>query len=89
MCCKIASASLVLLQVDAYINSTNPDLNLSRGSLSRQILQLAGQSLQDECNEYAPLSAGQVAVTSAKNMLCQLLLHVALPKYKSKGSERV
>ena len=48
-----------------------------------------GSRLQDECYEYAPLSTGQVAVTSAENMYCDVILHVALPVYKSKGSERV
>jgi hypothetical protein len=57
--------------------------------LSKQLLKLMGKKLQDQCNEYAPLSAGQVAVTSAENMHCDVILHVALPAFKSKGSERI
>ena len=77
------------LQVEAYVISTNTDLDMSRGVLSRQLLQLVGPKLQEECNEYAPLPVGQVAVTAAHGVCCDFILHVALPMYKSKGSERV
>ena len=72
-----------------YVNSTNSDLDLSRGVLSNQLLKLMGQTLQDQCNEYAPLPMGKVAVTSAKNMSCDFIFHVNLPSYKAKGSHRV
>lgn len=48
-----------------------------------------GPKLQEECNEYAPLCVGQVAVTSAENLLSEMILHIALPAYKSNESERV
>ena len=85
----LVQSIVAVFQVDAYVNSTNSDLDLSRGMLSRQLLRQVGQKLQEECNEYAPLSAGQVAVTSAQSLLSDVLLHVAPPAYKSKGSERV
>lgn len=75
--------------MDAYVNSTNADLNLSRGKLSQQLLKRVGPKLQEECNEYAPLSTGEVAVTSAQSLFSNVLLHVSLPAYKEKGAERV
>ena len=72
-----------------YVNSTNSDLDLSRGMLSKQLLKLMGQKLQDQCNEYAPLAIGKVAVTSAEKMFCNVILHVNLPSYGAKGSQRV
>ena len=77
------------IQVQACVNSTNCELDLTRGALSQQILQQEGRSLQKACREYAPLLAGQVAVTSVSNMICQTILHVALPNFKTKRSERV
>ena len=71
------------------MNSTNSDLDLSRGALSKQLLKLMGQKLQDECNEYASLAVGKVAVTSAEKMFCKVILHVNLPSYNVKGSQRV
>jgi poly [ADP-ribose] polymerase 10/14/15 len=71
-----------------YVNSTNSDLDLSRGMLSKQLLKLMGQKLQDQCNEYAPLAIGKVAVTSAEKMFCNVILHVNLPSYGAKGSQR-
>ena len=76
-------------QVQAYVNSTNSDLDLSRGMLSQQLLKRMGQKLQEQCKEYVPLSTGQVAVTSAENMYSDIILHVVLPAYKSTESERV
>lgn len=73
----------------AYVNSTNTNLNLSRGKISQQLAKRVGPKLQEECNEYAPLSTGEVAVTSAHNLFCNVLLHVSLPAYKEKGAERV
>ena len=80
---------LFSFQADVFVNSTNSDLDLSRGYLSKQLLKKCGQDLQKECNEYAPLMVGQVAITSAKNLHCQHIFHVALPDYKTKGSLRV
>ena len=75
--------------MQVYVNSTNADLDLSRGMLSIQLLKLMGQKLQDQCKEYAPLGFGKVAVTSAENMLCDVILHVSLPAYNVKGSRKV
>lgn len=77
------------LQADVYINSTNTNLNLKQGQLSQALLKACGKELQDECETYAPLGPGKVAVTAARNLNCKYIFHVALPDYKTKGSERV
>ena len=72
-----------------YVNSANPQLDLSQGQLSSKLLQLCGSGLQKECQQAAPLSPGAVAVTDARNLKCKFLFHVALPDYKTRGSEQV
>ena len=72
-----------------YINSSNEDLDLSKGQLSQLLLKACGQQLQDDCKDYAPLKPGAVAVTDARNLKCKYIFHIALPDYKNRGSERV
>jgi O-acetyl-ADP-ribose deacetylase (regulator of RNase III) len=86
---SVAHGNLLEQKVQVYVNSTNSDLDLSRGVLSKQLLKLMGQKLQDHCNEYAPLATGKVAVTSAEKMFCNVILHVNLPSYGVKGPQRV
>ena len=72
-----------------YVNSTNPELDMSKGELSQVFLKACGDKLQEEAKHYRPLQFGQVAVTSAKNLKAKSIYHVSLPDYKSPQSERV
>ena len=72
-----------------YINSTNTKLNLKHGQVSQLLLKTSGDDLQKECSVHAPLKPGQVAVTGAKNLKCNKIFHIALPKYKTANSESV
>ena len=72
-----------------YVNSTNPELDLSQGMLSKQLLKRMGQKLQDKCKEYAPLAVGGVAVTPTQNLFCKYIVHVCLSSFKAKGSIKV
>ncbi len=58
-------------------------MKLADGKLASVLLKACGKELQDECNQYAPLQPGNVAVTGAKNVKCKKLFHVALPDYKA------
>ena len=80
---------LFALQADVYINSTNTNMDLKQGQLSKLLLNACGDELQRECSEYAPLKPGQVAVTGARNLKCQHIFHIALADYKMASSERV
>ena len=72
-----------------YVNSTNPELDMSKGELSQVFLKACGDKLQEEAKHYSPLAFGQVAVTSAKNLKAKSIYHVSLPDYKLPQSEMV
>ena len=75
--------------MDVIVNSTNTNLDLKQGILSRKLLVNCGSNLQKACSSFAPLRAGDVAVTDANNLPCKLIFHVALVDYKIKDSEKV
>jgi len=80
-------------QADALVNSSNGDLNLHVGSLSRIVLDAAGQDAQDECllNFPCGLQIGQVGVTSSGKLQDRFkaIFHVVLPKWNSGNGEMV
>ncbi|KAL4232261.1 Appr-1'-p processing enzyme [Mactra antiquata] len=74
---------------DALVNTTNKELCLDKGKLSKNLLELAGPDLQKQCKKLYPggLKPGQIAVTdsfdlSKKKNKCKRIYHVALPPYK-------
>ena len=77
------------LQAEVFINSTNTNLNLKQGILSKKLLEICGDNFQKACSAYAPLNTGDVAVTEAKNLPCKFIFHIALPDYQNKNSEKV
>lgn len=72
----------MILQADVYINSTNTNLDLKTGTLSKVILEKCGEKLQKKCSEYAPLKPEQVAVTEAEKLKAKSIYHIALPDYQ-------
>lgn len=74
-----------LVQADAYVNSTNTNLNLSHGAVSHALLKAGGQSLQDECTQKAPVNVGDVVVTGPGNLPCRQVLHTVIPGFKPGG----
>lgn len=65
------------------MNSTNKDLDLNIGTISRQLLKAAGESVQEECWAKYPkgIGLGQVALTSAGDMDCKALFHGQLSRW--------
>ena len=68
-----------------YVNSTNTNLDLSGGVISKHLADVAGHSLQDECTRKAPINPGQVAVTGSGNIKCKYIFHIALNTYDGPG----
>ena len=70
------------MQVDVVVNSTNKNLQLNKGAVSRLLLNKAGDHIQLECNQKYPngIDFGTVAVTSGGN-LCKQMYHFALPEW--------
>ncbi|KAL3865275.1 hypothetical protein ACJMK2_006888, partial [Sinanodonta woodiana] len=70
------------LNVDVIVNCTTAKLALQTGSLSKAILEAAGNSIQDECIQKYPdgIKFGEVAVTSAGKLHLKRIFHGALTK---------
>ena len=77
--------------MDVLVNSTNCDLDLSRGMVSRTIKELAGNQVQDDCRRYHPdgIKLGQVIRTTSGNLhLCKALFHGALQQYSESNPQQ-
>ena len=61
------------------VNSTNCQLQLERGYVSKALLDRGGQTLQRECQQNAPngIKCGEVVVTSGGQLKCQFVIHGA------------
>ena len=68
---------ILFTQADVYVNTTNNQLNLNSGAVSKALLNAAGQSLQDECTKKAPVktSTGSVAITGPGKLPCKYVFH--------------
>ena len=71
------------------VNSTNKDLDLSNGMVSKILLKKCGEELQKECSKLAPLLPGEVAITSAKNLSCTSIYHIVLQSLKEQDAVEV
>ena len=70
------------------MNSTNTNLDLKTGTLSKVLLNKCGDELQKKCSEYAPLKPEKVVVTEAKNLNAKSIYHIALPDYQADPSAK-
>ena len=81
------------LQVDGIVNSTNRQLQLERGYVSKALLDIGGQTLQNECQQKAPhgVKSGEVVVTSGGKLNCKFVVHGACCRWDggTGGSEKV
>ena len=81
------------LQVDGIVNSTNCQLQLERGYVSKALLDIGGQTLQNECQQKAPhgVKSGEVVVTSGGKLNCKFVIHGACCPWDggTGGSEKV
>ncbi|XP_029656236.1 protein mono-ADP-ribosyltransferase PARP14-like [Octopus sinensis] len=66
--------------VDVIVNSSNKQLQLQRGAVSKFILNAAGSEIQSECNQKYPrgISASEIAITKGYNLKCKNVFHLAL-----------
>ena len=75
----VALYMYIILQVDVIVNSTTTSLDLDNGALSASILEVGGNTLQEECKKVAPegIKLGEVVVTSGGQLPCQFVVHGA------------
>lgn len=84
-CISLNSKYHNLSQIDVIVNTTNAQLILDRGPVSRAILTAAEGSIQEECDENFSytLGLGDVAVTGPGMLDCVNIFHVFIPPHKS------
>ncbi|CAG2248586.1 unnamed protein product [Mytilus edulis] len=85
---KIRKEDLHKMKVDAIVNTTSRDLELSKGIVSASLLKHGGSVLQRECYQKHPngVEYGKVAVTSGGRLHCKIVCHGSLEQWKSDGS---
>ncbi|XP_063577799.1 protein mono-ADP-ribosyltransferase PARP14 isoform X1 [Pongo abelii] len=73
-------------KTDVVVNSVPSDLVLSRGPLSKSLLEKAGPELQEELDtvgQGVAVSVGTVLKTSSWNLDCRYVLHVVAPEWRN------
>lgn len=88
---RVVKGSISKESVDVIVNSTSTDLDLKKGTASKVLLQEAGDSLQTECRQSYPngINVGDLAITGAGNLPCQLVYHGSLIKWGSNNAAQV
>ncbi|KAL6472151.1 hypothetical protein MHYP_G00183390 [Metynnis hypsauchen] len=67
---------------DVIVNTISEDVDLSKGAVSKALLQAAGPQLQAEARsriESSYLSCGNIVVTGGYNLNCQKVFHTVCP----------
>ena len=81
----ITISIVLLLQADAYVNTTNTSLNLSQGAVAKALSKAAGPQLQAECKKKAPVAVGSVTVTQAFDLQAGYIFHTVCVTYEPGG----
>lgn len=85
----VIKGDLTTEQADVIICAASRNLDLSKGRMSKSMLEAAGQEIQNECKSKYPDGIGHDEIADVKGgkMKCKRIYFVALPLYGSKGSE--
>ncbi|XP_067656950.1 protein mono-ADP-ribosyltransferase PARP14-like isoform X2 [Haliotis asinina] len=85
----ICIAEIAQQKVDIIVNTSNRYLDLSRGAVSKSLVQYGGASIQKECNAYIArkmlLLERDFAVTTGGHLSCNRIYHCNLPSYTPYG----
>lgn len=76
-------------QVDAIVNSTSTDLDLSRNASAIALSAAAGPMLQQECKAIGKVNAGDIVVTSGANLNCKQVFHTSCAGWNQQSGEQV
>ena len=83
------------LQVGVIVNTVGATVQLRQGGVSKAILNLAGQGLQQECDMALQqkgtgrLLPGDFITTGAGNLNCRAVYHIVCDNYGGRKSEQV
>ncbi|XP_014787692.2 protein mono-ADP-ribosyltransferase PARP14, partial [Octopus bimaculoides] len=83
--------SITNASVDVIINTTNKNLQLNNGSISKFILKAAGSEMQVECNQKYPqgISTSEIAITEGYKLNCKKVFHLTLPSWDEDSSDLI
>ncbi|XP_036354926.1 protein mono-ADP-ribosyltransferase PARP14-like [Octopus sinensis] len=83
--------SISNVSLDVIVNSTNKNLELNNGSISKFILLAAGPEIQNECNQRYPqgISTSKIAVTKGYNLNCKNVFHLVLPPWDENSPDSI
>lgn len=71
------------MQSDVIFCTSDKTLDLSKGAVSKSVLDAAGYALQAECRGSYPqgINFGEVVRTGAHNLACKHVYHGVCPKW--------
>ncbi|XP_022795889.1 poly [ADP-ribose] polymerase 14-like isoform X2 [Stylophora pistillata] len=76
-------------KVDVIVNSTSPELDLSKNASAKALSSAAGPKLQEECNMIGKVGNGEVVVTSGANLTCKHVFHTTCIGWQDGKGEKV
>ena len=76
-------------QVDAIVNSTSTDLDLSRNPSAVALSTTAGPTLQQECKAIGEVQTGGIVVTTGGNLKCKHVFHSSCSGWENGKGEQV
>ncbi|CAM4730206.1 unnamed protein product [Leuciscus chuanchicus] len=75
---------------DIIVNTMSEDSDLSKGAVSKALLQTAGRQIQSEINAAArKISYGDMVITDGYKLKCQKVYHVVCPFWKQGSADMV
>ncbi|XP_046558431.1 LOW QUALITY PROTEIN: protein mono-ADP-ribosyltransferase PARP14-like [Haliotis rubra] len=75
---QIKQGDITKEDADCIINSTNPELDLNRGAVSKAIATACGKDMTSQCKmKLEAMRQNGVVSTTAKGLKCKYVLHVA------------
>nr|XP_055063231.1 protein mono-ADP-ribosyltransferase PARP14-like [Misgurnus anguillicaudatus] len=84
----LSKGNIQYAKTDVIVNTISEDLDLSKGAISKAILQAAGHRLQIEVTTTVHanrLNYGEMVITDGYNLTCAKVFHVVCPYWR--GSE--
>ena len=86
---RLTFVSIAFHQVDAIVNSTSSDLDLSRNASAKALSAAAGPKLQQECNAIGKVETGGIVVTSGGKLECKHVFHTSCASWENGKGEQV
>ncbi|XP_078312815.1 protein mono-ADP-ribosyltransferase PARP14-like [Crassostrea virginica] len=85
---KLIKGQIGETEADVIVNTASPNLNLRQGAVSNSIVNLGGDTIQQECRAEYPngINYGEIAITKAGKLDCMLVFHGALPQWDNIGN---